>query len=287
MSKKITILGCGYLGKALAEASLAMDWEVSAFTRNEATAKDLIGAGVHHVVVGRLEDQAWHSKLSFEQDYIVNCVGAAAPNLDGYRQSYLGGLRSINEWLKHDRRCTFIFTSSTSVYPQRQGEVVDETFSHSGVSERGKILLKAEEECMALNAEKRRSFVLRLAGLYGPGRHLLIDKVKRGETMSGSGSRILNLIHRDDAVKAMIQVLKQKNPKEGRIYNVSDNEWAKRREIVDWIAGALSVPKVAFDEQELMGAPNRKVSSDRIRKETGWSPFYSSFQKAYQEMLAS
>ena len=76
MSKKITILGCGYLGKALAEASLAMDWEVSAFTRNEATAKDLRGAGVHQVVVGRLEDQAWHSKLSFEQDYIVNCVGA-------------------------------------------------------------------------------------------------------------------------------------------------------------------------------------------------------------------
>ena len=140
---------------------------------------------------------------------------------------------------------------------------------------------------MALNAENRRSFVLRLAGLYGPGRHLLIDKVKRGEIISGSGNRILNLIHRDDAVKAMIQVLKQTNPKEGKIYNVSDNEWANRREIVDWIAGALSLPKVAFDDQELMGAPNRKVSSERIRNETGWSPFYSSFRKAYQEMLAS
>jgi nucleoside-diphosphate-sugar epimerase len=116
---------------------------------------------------------------------------------------------------------------------------------------------------------------------------LLIDKVKRGETMSGRGSRILNLIHRDDAVNAMMQVLQQTNPKEGKIYNVSDNEWAKRREIVDWIAGALSLPKVAFDDQESTGAPNRKVSSDRIRKETGWSPFYSSFQKAYQEMLAS
>ena len=77
------------------------------------------------------------------------------------------------------------------------------------------------------------------------------------------------------------------NFKKDKIYNVSDNEWANRREIVDWIAGALSLPKVAFDDQELMGAPNRKVSSDRIRNETGWSPFYSSFRKAYQEMLAS
>ncbi len=287
MSKKITILGCGYLGRALAEASLAMDWEVSAFTRNEATAKDLRKAGVHYVVVGRLEDKAWHSKLNFEQDYIVNCVGAAAPNLDGYRQSYLEGLQSISEWLAHDHRCTFIFTSSTSVYPQSQGELVDETFSNSGVSERGKILLEAEEECMALNSVKRRSFVLRLAGLYGPGRHLLIDKVKRGETMSGSGSRILNLIHREDAVRAIIQVLKQTNPEVGKIYNVSDNEWAKRREIVNWIAESLGLPKVAFDDQEPIDAPNRKVSSDLIRKDTGWSPSYSSFQKAYQEMLAS
>ncbi len=288
MSKKITILGCGYLGEKLASSCLSMGWEVFAFTRNEGTASTLSKLGVQHVVTGRLEERSWHDQIDRDQDYVVNCVGAAAPSLDGYRQSYLQGMESVREWLSSQKDFTFVFTSSTSVYPQSQGELVDEASSHESVSERGQVLLEAEKVCMSQNKENRKCFVLRLAGLYGPGRHLLIDKVKAGEALKGRGGRILNLTHRDDAVGAILDVLRKGHLlPQGKIYNVSDNEWAKRREIVEWIAGHLSLEVPAFDNLEREGTPNRKVSSHLIREEIGWAPVYNSFKEAYQEMLAS
>ena len=288
MSKKITILGCGYLGKKLASSCLDLGWEVSAFTRNEATASELTCLGVHHVVTGKLEERGWHNQIDGEQDYIVNCVGASSPTLDGYQQSYLQGMKSVRAWLSSQQDFTFIFTSSTSVYPQCDGEVVDEKSSHEKVSARGQILLDAEDVCMSQNTESKKCFVLRLAGLYGPGRHLLIDKVKAGEALKGRGDRTLNLCHRDDAVTAILAVLK-KSPTlaRGKIFNVSDNEWAERREIVKWIAHHLELDVPSFDKLEREGTPNRKVSSQLIRNEIGWRPVYDSFKKAYQEMLAS
>ena len=46
MSSTLTILGCGYVGTALAKSALAKDWNVSALTRNEETGKKLEGLGV-------------------------------------------------------------------------------------------------------------------------------------------------------------------------------------------------------------------------------------------------
>ena len=288
MSKKITILGCGYLGKKLASSCLDLGWKVSAFTRNKNTATELTDLGVHHVVTGKLEERDWHSQIDGKQDYIVNCVGASSPTLEGYQQSYLQGMKSVSNWLSHQQNSTFIFTSSTSVYPQSDGEVVDEDSGHGKVSARGQVLLDAEEVCMGQNTESRKCFVLRLAGLYGPGRHLLIDKVKAGEALKGRGDRTLNLTHRDDAVGAILAVLKKSHALScGKIYNVSDNEWAERRAIVGWIANHLDLDAPVFDKLEREGTPNRKVSSQLIRKEVGWQPVYDSFKKAYQEMLAS
>ena len=114
MSKKITILGCGYLGRALAECSMKIGWEVTSFTRNPETAECLSQIGVQKVVVGNLQDSDWHTNLDPEQDYVVNCVGASAPNPEGYRLSYVQGLRSIKRWLKDDRKTKVIFTIITT-----------------------------------------------------------------------------------------------------------------------------------------------------------------------------
>ena len=128
-----------------------------------------------------------HTNLDPEQDYVVNCVGASAPSPKGYRISYVQGLRSIKKWLKDDRKTKVIFTSSTSVYPQTDGELADESNTNEGVSEKERFFWK-QKKGLELNAEQR-GVNSRLAGLYGPGRHLLIDKVKRGEQLTGSGNK--------------------------------------------------------------------------------------------------
>ena len=159
------------------------------------------------VVEARLEETEWHGQLDSAQDFVVNCVGAASRTLDGYRQSYVEGQDSIGRWLSGGKVGSLLFTSSISVYPQSEGRSVDEKSSTEGASERGRLLLEAEEKCLAPSVGVDRSHVLRLAGLYGPGRHLMVEKLKAGQPFEGNANRTLNLIHVADAADAILHCL--------------------------------------------------------------------------------
>ena len=145
MVKKLVVFGCGYLGSELSRQALELGWHVSAVTRNRDTAASLNDAGVHKVVVADLDDDSWHGEIESVQDYVVNCVGAASNDLDGYLKSYVDGQHSVVKWACDGQVGTYIFTSSTSVYPQTDRQLIDETASSDGVSEKGGLLLAAEQ----------------------------------------------------------------------------------------------------------------------------------------------
>ncbi|MBU63017.1 MAG: hypothetical protein CMI26_11005 [Opitutae bacterium] len=285
MGKKLAIFGCGYLGSALAQQALKLGWHVSAVTRNADTASCLDDSGVQKIVVADLDDKSWTGEIDSTQDFVVNCVGAASPDLDGYLKSYVDGHDSVVTWARSGEVGTFVFTSSTSVYPQTGRCLVDETASSDGVSEKGGLLLAAEQLGFPGGEGIGRSFILRLAGLYGPGRHLLLDSVRNGDILSGDGDRILNLIHRDDACSAILGVLQAEERNIGRIYNVSDGNHSSRSEIVTWLAEKMGVDTPSFSGSEGTDASNRKICSDRIRGELNWSPLYPSFRDGYDSIL--
>ncbi|MDC0547406.1 SDR family oxidoreductase [Opitutales bacterium] len=285
MSQTITILGCGYLGSALAKQCISKGWTVSALTRNSAKAKDLRAMGVDKVIEAQIEDENWHDQLDSSQDFVVNCVGAASSDAQGYISSYIEGQDSVMKWLQQGSVKTFVFTSSTSVYPQSGKRFVDETASCVGVSEKGGLLLAAEQKCFPPVSSISRSFILRLSGLYGPGRHLLMNKVKQGEDIDGNEDRILNLIHRDDAANAVISCLQADKSNLGRIYNVSDGTHATRGQIVAWLAESLNLSTPSFKGDDEEGTPNRKVSNNRILDDLSWSPEYSNYQLGYQSIF--
>jgi len=285
VSQTITILGCGYLGSALAKQCISKGWTVSALTRNSAKAKDLRAMGVDKVIEAQIEDENWHDQLDSSQDFVVNCVGAASSDAQGYISSYIEGQDSVMKWLKQGSVKTFVFTSSTSVYPQSGKRFVDETASCVGVSEKGGLLLAAEQKCFPPVSSISRSFILRLSGLYGPGRHLLMNKVKQGEDIDGNEDRILNLIHRDDAANAVISCLQADASNLGRIYNVSDGTHATRGQIVAWLAESLNLSTPSFKGDDEEGTPNRKVSNNRILDDLSWSPEYSNYQLGYQSIF--
>ncbi len=285
MSQTITILGCGYLGSALAKQCISKGWTVSALTRNSAKAKDLRAMGVDKVIEAQIEDENWHDQLDSSQDFVVNCVGAASSDAQGYISSYIEGQDSVMKWLQQGSVKTFVFTSSTSVYPQSGKRFVDETASCVGVSEKGGLLLAAEQKCFPPVSSISRSFILRLSGLYGPGRHLLMNKVKQGEDIDGNEDRILNLIHRDDAANAVISCLQADESNLGRIYNVSDGTHATRGQIVAWLAESLNLSTPSFKGDDEEGTPNRKVSNNRILDDLSWSPEYSNYQLGYQSIF--
>ena len=285
MSSTLTILGCGYVGTALAKSALAKDWNVSALTRNEETGKKLEGLGVQNVVVSRLDSDEWHSYLDSKQDFVVNCVGAFSPSLDGYVTSYVEGQKSAMKWLENGFVNSYIFTSSCSVYPHTGRKLIDEKASCADVSEKGRILLAAEGISFPPPSSINRSFVLRLAGIYGPDRHLLVNKVKEGVELDGNADRILNLVHRDDAVSAIFACLLADQKNLGRLYNLSDGSASSRGQIVEWLADKLKVDLPSFKEDDKECTPNRKISNQRILEELEWSPQFSSYIQGYESLL--
>jgi len=286
LKQSVIIFGCGYVGSELARVCLTKGWQVSAFTRNLQTADNLVqmGAEVH---TGNLDSDSWWKEIPCCFDYVVNTVGAASPTVEGYEQSYLHGMQSILGWIEKGGKPlqSLIFTSSSSVYPQTDGSLVKENSSTNGVSARGQILLAAEREC--LSGVPQFSFprkVIRFSGLYGPGRHLLVDKIRRGEPMGGSPGRYLNLLHRDDAVSSILSVLSSADGSE--VFNACDEQHATRGQIAKWVARRLGVQEPKFTGIGSDRGANRRVDSSKLRKTFNWAPKFPDFQSGYEDFLA-
>jgi len=287
LKKSVLIFGCGYIGLELSRVCLEKGWSVSAFTRNQEAAKTAEGMGAQ-AYTGNLESDQWWGEIPPGFTYVVNAVGAASPSVQGYEQSYLRGMRSMLGWIDHGKQelDALVFTSSSSVYPQTDGSLVTEESSSAGVSERGKILLAAERECLEGVPQLCRSRkVIRFSGLYGPGRHLLVDKIRRGEPMSGCPNRFLNLLHRDDAVSAILSALDA--PPGSDVFNACDGQHATRGEISKWVAQRVGVQPPEFIGASEDRGPHRRVANSKIMQRLGWCPRFPDFQSGYEDFLAS
>jgi nucleoside-diphosphate-sugar epimerase len=292
--KRLVIFGCGYVGSEVARAALAEGARVEALTRNPKKAVALRAAGLAHVVVADLAASDWHQQIEGGPDFVVNTVSSGGPDL--YRQSYVGGMQSILAWATAARSPvgTMVYTSSTSVYPQGGGAVVDETADAPGATPNGAII--RESEMLLQNAPASacaRWFVLRLAGIYGPERHHLLDQLREGvATLNGSGEHRLNLAHRDDIVAAILTCLQAPAAIARGIFNVADTAPARRSEVVEWLAAQLKVSTPPFDgsaTNRRAGAPmpDRIISSAKIQRELGWKPRYPDYRAGFGEILGT
>jgi nucleoside-diphosphate-sugar epimerase len=285
--KRLVILGCGYVGAEMARQAVARGLRVTALTRNPAKAAALAAAGVD-AVVADLTHESWHGRIAGGADFALNCVSSGGGGIEAYRRSYADGMRSVLEWTgKMGAPATLVYTSSTSVYPQGGGARVDESAVTEGGHDRAAILLEAESLFMRATGAARRRFVLRLAGIYGPGRHHLVEQVRAGE-VSGRADGHLNLIHRDDVVAAVWAAFAAPEPVADGTFNVADDGAATRGEIVAWLSDRLGVPRPRFTGQPV-GArravtPDRIIDNGRIKRELGWQPLFRTFREGYAGM---
>jgi nucleoside-diphosphate-sugar epimerase len=127
--------------------------------------------------------------------------------------------------------------------------------------------------------------ILRLAGIYGPDRGYWFKQYLRDEArIEGTGARILNMIHRDDAVGAIIAALKSGRP--GEVYNVVDDEPVTQLHFFQWLSGPLGKelpPSVPEDPEAVRkrGVTNKKVSNRRLKMELGCQFKYPTFRQGY------
>jgi nucleoside-diphosphate-sugar epimerase len=287
--RHLVIFGCGYVGAAVARWAATLGLRVTALTRNAASALLLREVGIE-TVVADLAGTTWHNEIDAVPDFAINCVSSGGGGTEGYRHSYLQGTESIAAWASaRGGVANFLYTSSTSVYPQGGGALVEETLPVSAATDRAQILIDTEARVQSSPQAWHRWFILRLAGIYGPGRHQLLEQVRAGE-VAGTGEQHLNLIHRDDIVSAVAVCLTAPTSVANEIFNVADDGGARKAEVVTWLAGELGLPLPKFTGLPLGDrrgvTPDRVIANRKLKTMLGWRPRYSTFREGYANLLS-
>jgi len=287
--KHVVVFGCGYVGAEAARQAVARGARVTALTRNDAKAEALRAGGVE-VVVADLASDAWHGRVAGGADWVLNCVSSGGGGIEGYRHSYVAGMGSVVAWAKARGPVgTIVYTGSTSVYPQGEGVVVGETAPTDGSGERPRILLEAENLLRANDGAKARWFVLRLAGIYGPGRHHLLEQVRTGE-VAGRGDYRLNLIYRDDIVAGIWAAFGAEADVANGIFNLADDGAATKAAMAGWLAARLGVPEPRFTGEPASGrravTPDRVIANAKAKAVLAWRPAFPSFREGYEKILS-
>lgn len=293
MAAHLVIFGCGYLGRRVALEGVRRGMRVTALTRNAETAAELRAAGVAHVVESELQSAQWHSRIG-PADYLLNAVSSGRRGAEAARESYVLGMQSIADWARLNPSGTLVSISSTSVYPQSAGERVDESADTSGCGPAGRLQLEAEALAQSA-AGFRRWFILRLAGIYGPGRHAWIDALRQGQRrFPAAGRRRLNLIHADDAAAGIWRCFEAPETVSNLILNLADDSPTTKEDVIAWLAQELGLPSPEFVESadtrsvsrrtESGAWPDRAVSAEQAKRVLGWQPRFNGFRDGYRGM---
>jgi nucleoside-diphosphate-sugar epimerase len=161
------------------------------------------------------------------------------------------------------------------VYAQDTEDWVTEESLAQPKHETGRILREAET--LVLDGG---GTVARLAGLYGPGRSALLQRMLRGEAVLDSQhDRFVNQLHRDDAASALFLLSSKGKETRGQIYNVTDDVPMRLSECYQWLAEKLHRPISPAGKAPVVrkrGNSNKRVSNAKLR-EAGWRLAFSSF----------
>jgi nucleoside-diphosphate-sugar epimerase len=219
-------------------------------------------------------------------DWVANTVSSTKGGAEEYRQVYLDGTRNLIEWLAASPPKKYIYTSSTSVYGQTDGSLVKETSATEPASETSKVLVEAEKLLLAAALQKKfPAVILRVGGIYGPGRgHLFQQYLKNEAKIAGKGERLINMIHRDDLVGVVIAALR--NGRAGEIYNAVDDEPVAQIHFFRWLSETLGkwMPPFAAEDasgDRKRGVTNKKVSNRKLKMELGYAFKYPTFRQGY------
>jgi nucleoside-diphosphate-sugar epimerase len=288
---RVLIVGPGYIGLPLGAELVRRGNEVFGLRRSGDANGELKAAGLTSLAADITEPKSL-AALPPRFDWVVNCVSSTHGSVEDYRRVYLQGARNLLEWLASSPPARFVYTSSTGVYGQNDGSLVDESAPTEPPTETSRVLLETERVFLA--AARERGFpavVLRVAGIYGPGRGWWLRQFLAGEArLEGEGRRTLNMIHRDDVVGCIVAALQLGRP--GEIYNAVDDAPVVQRDFFAWLAAKLNrplPPSVPEDSEATRkrGVTNKRLSNAKLKAELGYAFRYPTFREGYAALLAA
>ncbi|OLU20444.1 NAD(P)-dependent oxidoreductase [Pseudomonas sp. PA1(2017)] len=282
MSKvaRVLIAGCGDVGGRLAVRLHGAGWEVYGMRRSVSELPEGIVPVAGDLHRADCPDQWPRAEL----DYLVYSAAATQHDEAGYRQAYVDGLRHVLGWLQARGQLPkrLLFVSSSGVYGQAGGEWVDETSAAEAQGYSGRIMREAEQVAWSSGVP---ATVVRLTGIYGPGREWLLKQVRLGYRVSVEPPLFGNRIHADDAAGLLAFLLQADLAGKALddCYIGVDDESAPLHEVVGWLREQLGVEHWAED-WAVRRSGSKRCSNARARA-LGWVPQYPSYREGYAAVL--
>jgi nucleoside-diphosphate-sugar epimerase len=279
---RVLISGCGYVGSSLGLLLTAQGHTTFGLRRNTTALPPAI-LPVQADLSASLPPDALPPNL----DALVYAASPAGATDEAYRAAYVDGLRNLLSALAPQgslRR--FVFVSSTGVYAQREGEWVDEESPTEPQSYSGRRLLEGERVVLGSTFS---ATILRLGGIYGPGRTGTIDRALREAPEEKDPSRYTNRIHRDDCAGALRHLLLLRDP--APVYLGVDHEPTTRQEIHEWLTAQRYTPPLTLETSSRntpRGASrtrtNKRCSNARLIS-SGYRFRYPTFREGFATLL--
>ncbi len=268
---KLLLMGNGYLGQAITRE----------FQENGCEVITVSLSGGDGSIACDIGDPEAVGKLPIA-DFIVHCAASGRGGAEAYQHVYVDGCRNLTDTFPG---VPLLFTSSTSVYSQTDGSIVTENSPALPERETGRLLIEAERITVAAGG-----IVTRLAGIYGPGRSVILKKFCGGEAMiEEDGRRFLNQIHRDDAARAIFHLASSSPLRRGEIFNLADSTPLSQLECYRKLGEIFSLPLPASGPRDMSrkrGWTHKRVSNEKLRA-TGWQPRFPSFIDAAASIAPS
>lgn len=273
----VVMAGCGDLGTETGLRLAALGHRVIGLRRS---AEKLPSA-----IEGQSVDLSVEAPtLPADTDIVVIAMAPDERSADGYRSAYVDSVRRVAQAIERD--CTesprVMFVSSTAVYGVDDGGPVDESTPTEPTSPTAVVLLEAEQTVRELLPE---ATLLRLGGIYGPGRTRQIDRIRDGVETIPAVPKFANQIHRDDAAAAVVHLMTMQNQPEP-VYVGVDDYPVERREILEFLAGRLGLPVPPVAAARDGDEPSRGKRCDNSRlRESGFEFTYPTFREGYDAVL--
>lgn len=263
---RVLIVGCGYVGRRAAAKWHSRGDSVCALTRSPQRGEELAAAGVTPIIGDVMQPETLVELPT--ADLVLYAVGLDRSAGYSQREVYVEGLKNVLAAIKG--KCPrLIYLSSTSVYGQTAGEWVDEESPCQPTRSSGQVCLEAERTLLSTaESGELSAHILRLSGIYGPGRLLArLEALRSGEPLAGNPEGFLNLIHVDDIVRAIFAC--EQRGAANQTYLISDDRPITRRVYYETLAKLVEAPKPQFDgrssERHDAGSLNKRCRNRRMR----------------------
>lgn len=263
----ILIIGCGYIGKAVASHWKSQEHRITATTRSPENAVKLSSL-VDEVIILDGNDVDALTKALHNQEAVLLCVAAGSYEL--YEATYLDTAKTLTKVLSTTPQVKqVIYTGSTAVYGEHGGAIVTEKTSSTLESHGPQVLAATEQQLTLLASPERHVCLFRLGEIYGPDREITRRlRNLQGKALFGTGDTIANVIHRDEVVAAIDFALQHHL---NGIYNLCNDIHLPRKELYEQICLLEGLPPVTWDPTKKRYHGGNKTVSNQKLKDLGFA----------------